>query len=85
MVKPAGPCLDLIREVAERSPVPVAAYQVSGEHAMLHDAAQAGHLDLDLAVRESLLAIRRAGARWLLTYFAAHAAQALAAGRWERW
>jgi porphobilinogen synthase len=85
MVKPAGPNLDLIRDVAERSPVPVAAYQVSGEHAMLHDAAAAGHLDLDLAVRESLLGIRRAGARWIVTYFAAHAAEALRDGRWERW
>jgi porphobilinogen synthase len=85
MVKPAGPCLDLIRDVAERAPVPVAAYQVSGEHAMLNDAAAAGHLDLDLAVRESLLSIRRAGARWIVTYFAAHAAEALASGRWERW
>jgi porphobilinogen synthase len=85
MVKPAGPNLDLVRDVAERSPVPVAAYQVSGEHAMLNDAAAAGHLDLDLAVRESLLAIRRAGARWIVTYFAAHAAEALASGRWERW
>lgn len=85
MVKPAGPNLDLIRDAAERSPVPVAAYQVSGEYTMLHDAAAAGHLDLDLAARESLIAIRRAGARWILTYFAAHAAQALASGRWERW
>jgi len=85
MVKPAGPCLDLIRDVAERSPVPVAAYQVSGEYAMLQDASAAGHLDLDLAVRESLLSIRRAGARWIVTYFAAHAAEAISSGRWERW
>jgi porphobilinogen synthase len=85
MVKPAGPNLDLIRDVAERAPVPLAAYQVSGEYAMLHDAAAAGHLDLDLAARESLLAIRRAGARWIVTYFAAHAAEAITSGRWERW
>jgi porphobilinogen synthase len=85
MVKPAGPCLDLIRDVAERSPVPVAAYQVSGEYAMLHDAAAAGHLDLDLALRESLFAIRRAGARWIVTYAAGYGAEALASGRWERW
>ena len=74
-----------MRDVAERSPVPVAAYQVSGEFAMLHAAAAAGHLDLDLALRESLLGIRRAGARWIVTYFAAHAAAAIADGRWERW
>jgi porphobilinogen synthase len=83
MVKPAGPNLDVIRDVAEVVDVPVAAYQVSGEHAMIHDAAAAGHLDLDLAVRESLVGIRRAGARWIVTYFAAHAAEALRAGRWE--
>jgi porphobilinogen synthase len=83
MVKPAGPCLDLVREVAQLVDVPVAAYQVSGEYAMLHDAAKAGHLDLEAAARESLLAIRRAGARWILTYFAAHAADALRKGRWE--
>jgi porphobilinogen synthase len=83
MVKPAGPNLDLIRDVADAVDVPVAAYQVSGEHAMLQDAAAAGHLDLDLAVRETLVGIRRAGARWILTYFAEHAADALRTGRWE--
>jgi porphobilinogen synthase len=83
MVKPAGPNLDLVRDVAEAVGVPVAAYQVSGEYAMLQDAAAAGHLDLDAAVRETLVAIRRAGARWILTYFAGHAAEALASGRWE--
>jgi porphobilinogen synthase len=84
MVKPAGPNLDLIRDVAEMSPVPVAAYQVSGEYAMIHAAARAGALDLDRAAYESLLGIRRAGARWILTYFADHAAEALGAGRWDR-
>jgi porphobilinogen synthase len=83
MVKPAGPNLDLIRDVAEASPVPVAAYQVSGEYAMLHAAARAGVLDLDRAVHESLVGIRRAGARWILTYFAGFAAEALRAGRWD--
>jgi porphobilinogen synthase len=83
MVKPAGPNLDLVRDVAELADVPVAAYQVSGEYAMIQDAAAAGHLDLELAARESLVGIRRAGARWILTYFAGHAAEALRAGRWE--
>ena len=83
MVKPAGPYLDLIRDIAEVVDVPVAAYQVSGEYAMLHAAANAGALDLDAAAYESLLGIRRAGARWILTYFADRAAEALQAGRWE--
>jgi porphobilinogen synthase len=84
MVKPAGPCLDLVRDVAESVDVPVAAYQVSGEYASIHAAAERGWLDLDRAARESLVAIRRAGARWVVTYFAAHAAEALASGRWDR-
>ncbi|MFV1958685.1 MAG: porphobilinogen synthase [Planctomycetota bacterium] len=83
MVKPAGPCLDIIREVAEAVDVPVAAYQVSGEYAMLHAAARIGALDLEGVAYESLLGIRRAGARWILTYFAGFAAEALRAGRWE--
>ena len=83
MVKPAGPNLDLIRDVAEAVDVPVSAYQVSGEYAMYHHAAAAGALDLEAAAYESLLGIRRAGARWILTYFAGMAAEALKAGRWE--
>lgn len=83
MVKPAGPYLDLIRDIADVVDVPVAAYQVSGEYAMLHAAANAGALDLDAAAYESLLGIRRAGARWILTYFADRAAEALQTGRWE--
>jgi porphobilinogen synthase len=81
MVKPAGPNLDLVRDVAERVDVPVAAYQVSGEYAAIHAAAERGWLDLDRAAWESLVGIRRAGARWILTYFAGHAAEALAS-RW---
>ncbi len=83
MVKPAGPNLDIIRDVAEAVEVPVAAYQVSGEYAMLHAAAKAGALDLEATAYESLLGIRRAGARWILTYFADFAAEALRDGRWE--
>jgi porphobilinogen synthase len=84
MVKPAGPNLDLVREIADAVDVPVAAYQVSGEYAALHAAAERGWLDLDRAAFETLVSIRRAGARWTLTYFAAHAAEAIRSGRWDR-
>lgn len=70
MVKPAGPYLDIIRQTAERSAVPVAAYQVSGEYAQIHAAAAAGWLDLRRCRDESLLAIKRAGADMILSYFA---------------
>ena len=70
MVKPAGPYLDVVRAVAEMSPVPVAAYQVSGEYLMIKAAAEAGWLDEDKVVLESLLGIKRAGADMILTYFA---------------
>lgn len=70
MVKPAGPYLDVISAVSARSPVPVAAYQVSGEFAMLHAAAERGWLDLRRARDESLLAIKRAGAKVIFSYFA---------------
>jgi porphobilinogen synthase len=77
MVKPALPCLDIVREAAATFPVPIAAYNVSGEYAMVHAAATAGWLDLEGAMMESLLAIRRAGARIILTYFALDAARSL--------
>ncbi|HBA85302.1 MAG TPA: porphobilinogen synthase [Verrucomicrobia bacterium] len=70
MVKPAGPYLDIVRDVKNLVRVPVAAYQVSGEYAMLHHAAAAGAFDLQKAVMESLAGIRRAGADILITYFA---------------
>jgi porphobilinogen synthase len=78
MVKPAGPYLDVIRLVREASVLPVAAYQVSGEYAMLKAACERGWLDERRAVLESLLAIRRAGADVILTYFARPAARWLA-------
>jgi len=81
MVKPAGAYLDVIRRVKDATGMPVAAYQVSGEYAMLHAAAERGWLDLERAMLESLVAIRRAGADIILTYFAISAARALAAGR----
>jgi porphobilinogen synthase len=79
MVKPALPYLDVLRQVADASPVPVAAYQVSGEYAMVHAAAANGWLDGDRAMIESLLSIRRAGAQVVLTYAALDVARALQA------
>ena len=70
MVKPAGPYLDIIREVRGAARKPIAAYQVSGEYAQLHAAARLGWLDLARTRHESLLAIKRAGADMILTYFA---------------
>lgn len=70
MVKPAGPYLDIIREAREETELPLAAYQVSGEYAQIMAAAEKGWLDLERCRNESLLAIRRAGADMILTYFA---------------
>ncbi|HTL67988.1 MAG TPA: porphobilinogen synthase [Lacunisphaera sp.] len=77
MVKPAGLYLDIIREVRNATRVPVAAYQISGEYAQIHAAAQLGWLDLARCRDESLLAIKRAGADMILTYFAKDVAKAL--------
>jgi porphobilinogen synthase len=77
MVKPAGPYLDIIRDVREATDRPVAAYQVSGEYAQLHAAARLGWLDLPRTRHESLLAIKRAGADLILTYFAREMAREL--------
>jgi len=74
MVKPAMPYLDVIRDVREAFELPVAAYQVSGEYAMLHAAAANGWLDLRRCAMESLVGIKRAGADMILTYFAHDAA-----------
>ena len=79
MVKPAMSYLDILREVADRSTVPVAAYQISGEYAMITAAAQNGWIDRDAAILESLLSIRRAGADVVLTYWAAEVAARLSA------
>ena len=70
MVKPAGPYLDIVARVREEVDVPVVAYQVSGEYAMIEAAARNGWLDGDRAVLESLLAIKRAGADLIITYYA---------------
>ncbi|QCX78348.1 Delta-aminolevulinic acid dehydratase [Streptomyces sp. YIM 121038] len=77
MVKPAGPYLDVLAKVAERVDVPVAAYQISGEYAMIEAAAERGWIDRDKAIVESLTGIRRAGANLILTYWATEVARQL--------
>ena len=77
MVKPAMPYLDIISAARERTLLPIAAYQVSGEYSMIKAAAQAGWLDERRAMLESLLSIKRAGAEIILTYFAKEAARLL--------
>ena len=77
MVKPALPYLDIVSQVAQMSPVPVAAYQVSGEYAQIEAAAAHGWIDRDRVMMESLISIRRAGAQIILTYYALEAARRL--------
>lgn len=77
MVKPALPYLDIIRRAKEEFDLPIAAYNVSGEFAMIKAAAQMGWLDGEAAMMESLTAIKRAGADIIITYFAAEAAKLL--------
>jgi len=77
MVKPGLPYLDIIRRVKDRFEVPVFAYQVSGEYAMIEAAVAAGAGDRDALVLETLMAFRRAGCSGVLTYHAAHAARLL--------
>ncbi|MGD0570795.1 MAG: porphobilinogen synthase [Candidatus Sulfotelmatobacter sp.] len=78
MVKPAMPYLDVIAAARERFDLPLAAYQVSGEYAMIEAAARNGWIERDRVMIESLLSIRRAGASIILTYYAKHAARLLA-------
>jgi porphobilinogen synthase len=77
MVKPAGPYLDIIRQVKDATGYPVAAYQVSGEFAMIQAAAERGWIDGERVMMDSLLSIRRAGADMIITYFARQAARIL--------
>ena len=77
LAKPAGPYLDVIRATRERFDLPLGAYQVSGEYSILHAAFERGWLDRDRATIESLMAIRRAGADFIVTYFAKDAARLL--------
>jgi porphobilinogen synthase len=78
MVKPALPYLDVLRAVADASPVPVAAYQISGEYAMVEAAAERGWLDRERVILETLTSIKRAGASIVLTYWAVEVASLLA-------
>ncbi|GGW64865.1 porphobilinogen synthase [Streptomyces xantholiticus] len=81
MVKPAGPYLDVLAKVAESVDVPVAAYQISGEYAMVEAAAEKGWINREAAIAETLLGIKRAGASMILTYWATEVAQGLGAAR----
>lgn len=81
MVKPAGPHLDVVAAAAAMSPVPVAAYQISGEYSQLVAAADRGWIDREQAMIESVLHIRRAGASIILSYFALELAALLGRGR----
>jgi porphobilinogen synthase len=81
MVKPAGPFLDIIHRVKAETGYPVAAYQVSGEFAMIQAAAERGWIDRERAMMDSLLGIRRAGADVIITYFARDAAKLLGSRR----
>ena len=77
MVKPAMTSLDVLSEVRRTAPVPLAAYHVSGEYAMVQAASAAGWIDGPAVALEQLLAIKRAGADFILTYFAAEVAEQL--------
>ncbi|MGA2674920.1 MAG: porphobilinogen synthase [Terracidiphilus sp.] len=77
LMKPAMPYLDVVRAARERVDVPIGAYQVSGEYSMLQAAFEKGWLDRDRVILESLLGIRRAGAGFIVTYFAKEAARLL--------
>jgi len=77
LMKPAMPYLDVIRAARQRVEVPIGAYQVSGEYSMLQAAFEKGWLDRDRAILESLIGIRRAGADFIVTYFAKDAAKLL--------
>jgi len=77
MVKPAGPYLDIVARVKSETGYPVAAYQVSGEYAMICAAGDRGWIDKERVMMESLLGIRRAGADFIVSYFATEAAARL--------
>jgi len=77
LMKPAMPYLDIVREARERFELPMGAYQVSGEYSMLHAAFERGWLEPERTMMESLLGIRRAGADFIVTYFAKDAAKVL--------
>jgi porphobilinogen synthase len=77
LMKPAMPYLDIIHAARERFDIPIGAYQVSGEYSMLQAAFEKGWLDRERAILETLVSIRRAGAQFIVTYFAKDAAKLL--------
>ncbi|MFC6754277.1 porphobilinogen synthase, partial [Halorubrum tibetense] len=77
MVKPGLPYLDIVADLRREFDRPIAAYNVSGEYAMLHAAAEKGWLDLEATAHESLLSLKRAGADLIVTYFAEELAERL--------
>jgi porphobilinogen synthase len=77
LIKPAMPYLDVLRAAVDTFGLPTGAYQVSGEYSMLQAAFEKGWLERDRAILESLTSIRRAGADFIVTYFAQHAARLL--------
>ena len=79
MVKPALPYLDILADARREFDVPLAAYHVSGEYAMIHAAAERGWIDGERAMEEAIISIKRAGADWILTYAAADLAARLRA------
>lgn len=81
LVKPALPCLDIVREASDRTSLPVGAYHVSGEYAQVKAAAQAGWINEEGVFSESLLSMKRAGAQFIITYWAPRAAQLIKEGR----
>jgi porphobilinogen synthase len=84
IVKPASYYLDIIREVSDISSVPIAAYQVSGEYSQIQAGAKLGWLDYERTRNESLIAIKRAGADLILTYFAREVAEEISLGRFSQ-
>lgn len=80
MVKPALPYLDVIQSLRRETDYPIFAYQVSGEYAMIHAAAERGWIDLDRAMMEALTSIKRAGADVIVTYHARELARAVRVG-----
>ena len=84
MVKPATPYLDILRQVRDRFDLPLAAYQVSGEYAMIKAAAERGWIDEERVMLETLTSIRRAGADIIITYYAHRAARSLASSSQDR-
>ena len=81
MVKPGMSYLDIVKEISENFPKPLAVYSVSGEYAMIKAAAEAGYIDEEAVIRESTISMYRAGADMLITYFAKEIGQMVREGK----